>query len=69
LGNELIIGFLSGKIFAAIFESYIKYGSDFVVVLSDIFPQALFSLNIYHIACGLIGGAIMFVWRSEGIFE
>ncbi len=72
--KDMGIGFIIGKLIASLVElyPYIVFSMEDSVIFNElgaIFYEILLSSNIYHLVLGLIAGAIVVVWRSEGIFE
>ncbi len=72
--KDMGVGFIIGKLIASLVELYPYLAPtigdpSLYSELQAIFYDILLSSNIYHLVLGLIGGAIVVVWRSEGIFE
>lgn len=67
---EFIVGFILGKLIAALLDTFIVLSSSFTSSeFWSEFMYRLYLMNFYHIALGVIVGLMIVVWHSEGIFE
>ena len=68
-----VLGFVLGKLVGAFVSTSPLLDLVFDPDLSSVFYSELWlnftSLNGYHLFLGLIGGLILAVWKSEGVFE
>ena len=78
IGKPLILdfvsGFVVGKTLATLIELYpylVSSMTDPVLFneLGALFLDVFVTLTSHHVSLAIIGGLIVVVWRSEGIFE